>query len=54
MTIPVSAPRGPVEGTFQYVPIRHIPARLETGWVVADDFSGSHHGEYAVLMRQPG
>ncbi|MFD2248977.1 hypothetical protein FHS82_001094 [Pseudochelatococcus lubricantis] len=46
------APCLPDEGTYQYVPFSMAPARLEAGWVIADDFSGCHHGDYAVLMRQ--
>lgn len=46
------APSKPIEGTFRYVPIRQIPAMLESGWIVADDLHGTHHGEYAVLMRE--
>jgi len=35
---------------FRYVRHADIPKWEAQGWIVVDDFSGCHHGEYAVLM----
>lgn len=38
---------------FRYVRHEDVERFLAEGWVVVDDFSGTHHAEYAVLMGRP-
>lgn len=37
--------------TYRYVRIAHVARFIASGWMVADDFAGCHHGRYSVLMR---
>lgn len=39
---------------FRYVIHSKIPAYQAAGWTIDNDFSGSHHGAYAVIMRWVG
>lgn len=38
---------------LRYVPHAQMLQFLAEGWLIEDEFHGTNHGEYAVLMRWP-
>ncbi len=40
-------------GTYRFVRHREVQSFLERGWTIASDLSGTPHGHWSVLMKEP-
>ena len=43
----------PADTEFRYVAHADVEARQREGWILREALTGTHHGEYAVLMEAP-
>ena len=46
-------PRWRPDTELRYVPHESVEQFAAEGWVATEGLTGTHHGDYAVLMQRP-